>query len=98
VVDADGKEIIEQTVDSDPSSIAHFVHINALGVQHVGLESGSSSVWLWCELAQRGLPVICIDARHARVALSMRINKNERNDAVPIARNMQNCWYRACCR
>jgi hypothetical protein len=29
-----------------------------------------------------GLPVICIDARHAKAALKMQINKSDRNDAV----------------
>jgi hypothetical protein len=27
-----------------------------------------------------GLPVICIDARHAKAALKMQINKSDRND------------------
>ena len=36
-----------------------------------------------------GLPVICIDARHAKAALKMQINKSDRNDAVGIARIMQ---------
>ena len=29
---------------------------------------------------------ICIDARHAKAALKMQINKSDRNDAVGIAR------------
>jgi len=94
VVDADGMVIVEQSVDSGPDCIAEFIHTNAPGVQRVGLESGPTSVWLWRELAQRGLPVICIDARHARAALSMQINKSDRNDAVGIARIMQTGWYR----
>ena len=36
-----------------------------------------------------GLPVICIDARHAKAALKMQINKSDRNDAVGMARIMQ---------
>jgi len=41
-----------------------------------------------------GLPVVCIDARHAKAALKMQINKNDRNDATGIARIMQTGWYR----
>ena len=41
-----------------------------------------------------GLPVICIDARHAKAALKMQINKSDRNDAVGIARIMQFGWYK----
>ena len=43
---------------------------------------------------QLGLPVICIDARHAKAALKMQINKTDRNDAVGIARIMQCGWYK----
>jgi transposase len=41
-----------------------------------------------------GLPVICIDARHAKAALKMQINNSDRNDAVGIARIMQCGWYK----
>jgi transposase len=40
------------------------------------------------------LPVICIDARHAKASLKMQINKSDRNDAVGIARIMQCGWYK----
>jgi hypothetical protein len=41
-----------------------------------------------------GLPVICIDARLAKAALKMQINKSDRNDTVGIARIMQCGWYK----
>ena len=41
-----------------------------------------------------GLPVICIDARHAKAVLKIQINKSDRNDAVGIARIMQCGWYK----
>ena len=40
------------------------------------------------------LPIICIDARHAKAVLKMQINKSDRNDAAGIARIMQTGWYR----
>jgi transposase len=40
------------------------------------------------------LPVICIDARHAKGVLKMRINKSDRNDAAGIARIMQTGWFK----
>ena len=46
------------------------------------------------ELNKIGLPVICIDARHAKAVLKMQINKSDRNDAVGIARIMQCGWYK----
>jgi transposase len=71
-----------------------LLHAQAPTARRVGLESGPTSVWLWRALAERGLPVICIDARHAKAALSMQINKSDRNDAAGIARIMQTGWYR----
>ena len=62
--------------------------------QRVGLESGPTSSWLWRELDARGVPAICIDARHASAALSMQINKSDRNDALGLARIMQTGWFR----
>src|SRR5262249_22964156 len=63
-------------------------------VARVGLEAGATSTWLWTELSKLGLPVICIDARHAKAALKLQINKSDRNDAVGIARIMQCGWYK----
>jgi transposase len=94
MVDETGAIQLERTVAADPDAIAALVHAQASSVRRVGLESGPTSVWLWRELAQRGLPVICIDARHAKAALSMQINKSDRNDAAGIARIMQTGWYR----
>jgi transposase len=59
-----------------------------------GLETGATSTWLWTELNKMGLPAICIDARHAKAALKLQINKSDRNDAVGIARIMQCGWYK----
>ncbi len=49
---------------------------------------------LWHELRALGLPVICIDAGHVKAALSLQINKSDRNDAVGLARIMQHGWYK----
>ena len=89
VVDRSGKIEREGVVTSDPETIAAFVKSHAPHVARIGLEAGATSTWLWTELNKMGLPVICIDARHAKAALKMQINKSDRNDAVGIARIMQ---------
>ena len=81
-------------VSSDPEAIAIFIKSHAPHVARVGLETGATATWLWTELNKLGLPVICIDARHAKAALKMQINKSDRNDAVGIARIMQCGWYK----
>lgn len=94
VVDQAGKIKREGMVVSDPGAIADFIASHAPHVARIGLETGATSTWLWTELKKKGLPVICIDARHAKAALKMQINKSDRNDAVGIARIMQCGWYK----
>ena len=94
VVDQTGKVMREGMVASDPDAIAEFVAKHAPHAARIGLETGATSTWLWTELKKKELPVICIDARHAKAALKMQINKSDRNDAVGIARIMQCGWYK----
>jgi transposase len=94
VVDGSGEIVCEGAVLSEPEAIAEFVKTEAPQAKRIGLETGPTSTWLWHELRALGLPVICIDARHAKAALSMQINKSDRNDAAGLARIMQCGWYR----
>lgn len=94
VVGEDGQVLAERKVPSTVEAIAAFVAAKSPGTVRIGLETGSLSVWLHGELRARGLPVICIDARHAKAALSMRINKTDRNDAAGLAQVMRTGWYR----
>ena len=66
IVDRTGKIQREGVVPSDPEAIAAFHRVRIpSNVARVGLEAGATSTWLWTELNKLGLPVICIDARHA---------------------------------
>jgi len=94
IVDRTGKIEREGVVSSDPEVIATFIKSHAPHVARAGLETGATATWLWTELNKLGLPVVCIDARHAKAALRMQINKSDRNDAVGIARIMQCGWYK----
>ena len=94
IVDRTGKIEREGVVASEPETIAAFIKSYAPNVVRIGLETGPTSTWLWTELNKMGMPVICIDARHAKAALRMQINKSDRNDAVGIARIMQCGWYK----
>ena len=94
IVDQTGKVVCEGVVISDPEAIATFVKSKSACAVRIGLETGPTSTWLWSELKRMGLPVICIDARHAKAALKMQINKSDRNDAIGIARIMQCGWFK----
>ncbi len=79
VVDENGRIVAEKIVATCPDTIATWLlkHTNKLA--RVGLETGPLAVWLWNELREHDLPVICLDARHAHAALKMRSNKTDRN-------------------
>src|SRR5262249_13835443 len=94
VVSRTGSVVREGVVDSDPDAITAFVRSKAPGAIRVGLETGPTATWLWTELKRLGLPVICIDARHAQAELQMQINKSDGNDAAGIARIMQTGWFK----
>jgi len=94
VVNQAGSIVREGVVDSDPEAIAQFVRLKAPNTVRIGLETGPTATWLWTELSRLGLPVICIDARHAKAVLKMQINKSDRNDAAGIARIMQTGWFK----
>lgn len=51
--------------------------------------------WLVHGLRGRGFDVACLDARHARAALKMQINKTDQSDAEGLAQIMRTGWYRA---
>jgi transposase len=94
VVDQTGSVVREGVVDSDPEAISVYVRSKAPDAVRIGLETGPTSTWLWTELKRLGLPVVCIDARHAKAVLKMQINKSDRNDAIGIARIMQTGWFK----
>ncbi len=68
VVDGDGEIQCEGTVISEPEAIAKFIKTKAGSAKRIGLETGPTTTWLWHELRALGLPMICIDARHAKAA------------------------------
>ncbi len=84
ILNTSGRVVIEAEVPSEPAALAAFIHTHAPSCVRVGLESGPTSPWLWHCLKAAGLPVVCMDARHAHTALSVRPTKSER-DAVSLS-------------
>ena len=60
----------------------------------IGLETGPLTTWLWTALTAEGLPMVCLDARHAKKALDMKVNKTDANDAEGLAHLVRAGWYR----
>src|SRR4028118_1690471 len=74
---------------SHPEDLARVLQDPPWQLVRVGLEAGPLSQWLFSELVQVGLPVICIETRHAKAFLKAQVNKTDRNDARGIAQMMR---------
>jgi transposase len=94
IVDESGRVTAEKKVTTCPEVISTWLGKHAPGLVRVGMETGPLAVWLWNELHERGVPIICLDARHAHAALKMRPNKTDRNDAAGLAQIVRTGWFK----
>lgn len=94
VMNGAGAVIREGKVESEPEAIVGFLAEPGRRYVRVGIEAGPLCQWLYAELAKAGLPVICIETRHAQAVLSAQVNKTDRNDARGIAQMMRVGLYR----
>jgi transposase len=95
IVDADGVVMKEAKVASEPDDLVAFFAQCGMAMKRIGLEAGAPSQWLYGGMAEAKLPVVCIETRHAKAALSAMPNKTDRNDARGIANIMRTGWFRA---
>jgi transposase len=93
IVDEAGRILCERMLPTDPQVIANFLGKHAPALGRFGLESGATSAWLWREFRALGLPLVCLDSCHAHRVLSMKRNKNDRNDARGLADLVRMGWY-----
>ena len=94
IVDDSGRRLWRGECRTLPDDIAAAVRRHAGDDARIGIETGSMTPWLVHELRSRSLSVVCLDARHARAALKMQINKTDKNDAEGLAQIMRTGWYR----
>src|SRR5215470_12622741 len=95
VVDNAGRRLWRGQCPTVPEQINILVRRHAGENARIGIETGAMTPWLVHELRTLGLEVVCLDARHARAALEMQINKTDQNDAEGLAQIVRTGWYRS---
>ncbi len=85
VVDGAGQIVREAKVASEPDALIQWFRETGLTFTRIGLEAGPLSQWLHAGLVAAGFPVILIETRHVKAALSAMIVKTDRNDARGMA-------------
>jgi len=95
VTDGSGVVVWAGACATDPEAITKTLKIRAPGLARVVLETGPLSAFLYHGLDERGVPVICVCARHAKGVLSARINKSDPHDAEGLAQMARTGWFKA---
>src|SRR5580692_6789990 len=95
IVDNAGRRLWRGQCPTVPEQITVLVRLHAGDDARIGIETGAMTPWLVHELRNLGLKVVCLDARHARGALKMQINKTDQNDAEGLAQIVRTGWYRS---
>jgi transposase len=75
VLDEVGNRVWRGRCTTEPGAIAAAVRRYAPTAVRIGLETGPLTTWLWTALRAEGLPMVCLDARHAKKALDMKVNQ-----------------------
>lgn len=95
IVDEAGEIEREAVVASEPAALSGFLQGLGLRLERVGLEAGPLSQWLYAGLQAADLPVVCLETRQVKAALSAMTVKTDRKDARGIAQVVRTGWYTA---
>jgi len=79
---------------TDPDVLTRALGAEMEHIVCVVLETGRMANWLYGELSQRGLPMVCIDARQAHAVLSQMHNKTDENDAAMLSELARTGFYK----
>jgi transposase len=94
VVDAGGSILRRDVVASDPDALGRYLERHCPNLVRVVLETGPLSTFLYHGLVERGVPIECICARHAKGVLSARVNKSDVHDPEGLAQLARTGWYK----
>ena len=85
VVDDQEAVVMQCSAPTKPEAIAPF----RATLKRAGHEAGSWSPWLHPELKALGVPVVCLETRQVRAAMSAQRNKTDATDALGLAHLMR---------
>lgn len=94
VVTVAGTAVWSGACATDPEVIARTLKARAAGLVRVVLETGPLSAFLYHGLVERGVPAVCVCARHAKGVLSVRVNKSDPHDAEGLAQMARTGWFK----
>ncbi len=81
VVDHDGRVLWQGRVPSEPEPLVKRLAEWSGVIDLAGIEACPLSEWLHRGLREAGIPVVCVETRHAQRFLSSRPVKTDKNDA-----------------
>jgi transposase len=95
IMDSAGTIKHEAMVPTNPDDL--IVYLRSPGVEYVriGLEAGSLTPWLYHAMIEAGLPMVCMETRHAKAVLKVQGVKTDKNDARSLAQMMRTGWFKA---
>ncbi len=94
VVDEEGLVVWETRVAGEPEAVLDALRTRIDRVSRIGLEAGPTSEWIAGRLLEVGLPVVCLETRHVKAALSAMTVKTDRNDARGLAQIVRSGWFK----
>ena len=94
IVDAEGRKVAAQCVDSTPEAIAALLERHG-PMERVVIETGRMTPWVARGLHELGVAIECIDARQAHQSLkAMKANKTDPHDAAGLAQLARTGFYK----
>lgn len=94
VVDADGRNVAAQCVDSTPEAIAAMLKRHG-PMERAVIETRRTTPWVALGPRDLGVAIVCIDARQAHQSLkAMKANKTDPHDAAGLAQLAHTGFYK----
>lgn len=94
VIDEDGKVVWRGSCATSVAAVGDVLSKQAPDAVRIGIESGSMTLFLWHGLRRQGSPLVCLDARWAKKALSANPVKTDANDAEGLAHLVRVNWFK----